>query len=79
MWQMYPVTITVYGEYVLSHYLRTYYMVPSLSWEANRFSATQEFPRILWNPKVYYCVDKTAPPFPILSQIKKVHDLHPTS
>jgi len=29
-------------------------MVQSSSWEANWFAASQEIPRILWNPKVYY-------------------------
>jgi len=29
-------------------------MEQSLSWEANRFSASQEIPRILRNPKVHY-------------------------
>jgi hypothetical protein len=34
-------------------YLLTYFMDQSPSWEANRFSASQEIPRILWNPKVH--------------------------
>jgi len=34
-------------------YLLTYSMVQSLSWEANWF-ASQEIPRISWNPKVHY-------------------------
>jgi hypothetical protein len=28
-------------------------MEQSPFWEANRFSATQKIPRILWNPKVH--------------------------
>jgi len=39
-------------------------MKQSLSWEANQFSASQEIPLILWNPKVHYYVLKSLPPVP---------------
>ena len=55
----------------------THSMKQSPSWEANRFSASQEIPLILWNPKVLYHISKCPPPVPILSQLDSVHT--PTS
>jgi len=44
-----------------SLYLLTYSIEQSPSWEANRFSASQEIHRILWKPKVYYRIHKCPP------------------
>jgi len=42
------------------------------SWEAKRFSASQEIPHILWEPKINCRVQETSPPVPILRQISPV-------
>jgi len=54
-------------------YLLTHSTQHSHSWEANRFSASQEIPHIFWNPKVHYRIHKCPPPVPILSQLDPVH------
>jgi hypothetical protein len=55
----------------------TYSMEKSPSWEANWFAASQEFPPVLWNPKVPHRTHKRPPRISILSQHNPV--LTPTS
>ena len=51
----------------------TNYMPRSPSLESNRYSASQEIPCILWNPKVHYHVHKQPSLVPVLNQINPVH------
>jgi len=48
-------------------------MQQSTFWEANQFSASQEIPHILWNPKVHYWLHKFPPPVSILSQLDPLY------
>jgi hypothetical protein len=53
-------------------YLLTIFIEQGPSWEANRFSSSQEIPHILWNPRIHYRNNKCPPPVPVLSQINPI-------
>ena len=67
------------GDSTYNIRLLTYFMEQSPAWEANRFSASHEIPRILWNLNVHYRVHKFPPYVHVLSHVNPVHAPHPTS
>jgi hypothetical protein len=54
-------------------------MEPSPSWETSSCSAIPEFPNILWNTKILYCVQKSPPLVPSMSQIIQSIPFKPVS
>ena len=48
-------------------------MEHSPSWETNQFSASQEIPHIVWNPKVHYRIHNSPPHLPVMSHINPIH------
>ena len=58
--------------YLLTHSL-THSIQHNPSWKGNRSLASQEIPRILWNPKIYYCIYKCSQTVPNLKQINPFH------
>ena len=51
----------------------------SPSWEPNRFQASHEIPRIIWNANVHHRIHNSLYPASILSQIDPVHAPPPHS
>ena len=72
-WEIVWIIISQRLQEQLNPYSVTYSMEPSPSWEANRFSTSQEIPRILSYPEIHCRIYKCPPPCHILSQINPIN------
>jgi hypothetical protein len=70
-----PLTVVqICTTFILCTYLLTHSMEQSPSWEATRFSDSQEIPRISRNANVHNRIHKCPPTVHILSKLDPVHN-----
>jgi len=63
--------------YTTEHPLFMTNSIKQSPWETNSSSGSQEISQLLWNLKIHYCVHKSPPLVPILSQMNPLHTFPP--